>query len=139
MNKHNTVEISDEELELNAYLGEPAVVSLCEELGEKGKDIVSASWKDGFSSGAQAVEECMARSPFDATIVFTETSGAYESDLISLRATLLDGHLYLTDGFNHNEQESFDTKMLSPDSKKLVVDLVNNHNRSSKDPVVKQK
>jgi hypothetical protein len=139
MNINKTVEISDEELELNAYLGNPEVVGLVKRIGEGGEDIVRAVWQDGFSSGAQAVEDCMARSPFDATIVFTETSGAYEKDLISLRATLLDGHLYLTEGFNHNEKESFDTKMLSADSKKLVVDMVNNHNRSSNDAVVKQK
>ena len=136
---NNTPVISDEEINLNAYLGEPDVIKLCEEIGGNGKDIIAAAWQDGFSSGAEAVEAAIENSNFDSLIVFTETSGAYKNDRISLRATFLDTHLYITEGFNHNEQEAFDTsKLLSPESKEMIVDLVNRHNKHTNQPIFKQ-
>jgi hypothetical protein len=124
-------QITDEEIELQSYLGTPAVQALSNEIGPKGTEIVAAAWRDGFSAGADAVENAIERAGFDSTIFFTETSGAYKNDLISVRATFLDNQLYLSEGFNHNEQEHFATQMLSEDSIKALTTLVTNYNRNS--------
>jgi uridylate kinase len=136
---NNTPFISDEEINLHAYLGEPDVIKLCEEIGGNGKDIIAAAWQDGFSSGAEAVEAAIENSNFDALIVFTETSGAYKNDRISLRATFLENRLYITEGFNHNKQEAFETaRSLSPESKEMIVTLVNQHHKHTNQPIFKQ-
>lgn len=130
--------VSDEEIELNSYLGEPAVRALCDQIGPDGRDIMSAAWRDGFASGAEAVENAIERSDFDALVLFTETSGAYKNDLVSARATLIDGQLYLSEGFNHNEKEAFATEMLGPDSVGALVTLAERHNRHGQHPIAKQ-
>jgi hypothetical protein len=121
-------DVSDEEIELNAYLGHEAVMALCEVIGPDGRDIVASSWRDGFAAGAEAVENAIDRAPFNHYVLIRETEGSYAGDLLSIRVTCIDRTMHVYDGYNLNEQEDFAAgPMLSDTTKKALKDIVNRY------------
>lgn len=128
-------DVSDETLELAAYLGTPEVQALCQHLGPDGADIVKASFRDGFNAGATAFEDAMNRLDFDHYVVLTEQSGCHHGERISLRLTLLDRQLYCSEGYNHNRQERFDTANLSAATMQYLRSIVAVHNQQGPLPV----